>query len=317
MPPASRYPDFFIIGHPKSGTTALYRMLKRHPQIYVPGLKEPWFFATDLRERQAGTVALPQTLAEYLALFADAGPEQRVGEGSPSYLLSRTAAGAIAEVQPAARCIAVLREPASFLHSLHLQFMQVYTETEPDLRKAMSLEAARREGRHIPRLCRRPPMLQYAEHVRYVEQLRRYHTLFAPEQVLVLAYEDFRRDNDAAVRTVWRFLDVDDTQPVVQKEANPTVRVRSQKLHALLYTAATGQGRVSRTVRSTARALAPRALNRQSLVAVRNRLLMDKPRAPDESLMLELRRRFEPEVVALSEYLDRDLVSLWGYDRLG
>ena len=32
--------------------------------------------------------------------------------------------------------------------------------------------------------------------------------------------------------------------------------------------------------------------------------------------MLELRRRFAPEVVALSEYLDRDLVSLWGYDRL-
>ncbi len=32
--------------------------------------------------------------------------------------------------------------------------------------------------------------------------------------------------------------------------------------------------------------------------------------------MLELRRRFEPEVVALSEYLDRDLVSLWGYDAL-
>ena len=33
--------------------------------------------------------------------------------------------------------------------------------------------------------------------------------------------------------------------------------------------------------------------------------------------MLELRRRFTPEVVALSEYLDRDLVSLWGYDHLG
>ena len=33
--------------------------------------------------------------------------------------------------------------------------------------------------------------------------------------------------------------------------------------------------------------------------------------------MLELRRRFKPEVVALSEYLGRDLVTLWGYDDLG
>jgi hypothetical protein len=33
--------------------------------------------------------------------------------------------------------------------------------------------------------------------------------------------------------------------------------------------------------------------------------------------MLELRRRFKPEVAALSEHLSRDLVTLWGYDSLG
>ena len=32
--------------------------------------------------------------------------------------------------------------------------------------------------------------------------------------------------------------------------------------------------------------------------------------------MRELRRRFKGEVEATSEYLDRDLVTLWGYDRL-
>jgi hypothetical protein len=30
--------------------------------------------------------------------------------------------------------------------------------------------------------------------------------------------------------------------------------------------------------------------------------------------MAELRRRFKGEVVALSEYIDRDLVGLWGYE---
>jgi hypothetical protein len=33
--------------------------------------------------------------------------------------------------------------------------------------------------------------------------------------------------------------------------------------------------------------------------------------------MLELRRRFKDEVLALSEYLDRDLVRFWGYDGVG
>src|SRR6476660_530724 len=116
-PSATRLPDFFVVGHPKSGTTALYEMLRRHPQIYMGELKEPWFFASDLRPRfQAhGSGVAPQTLEEYAVLYEGARPEQRIGEGTSSYLLSRTAAAAIAEVQPDARIIAILREPASFL----------------------------------------------------------------------------------------------------------------------------------------------------------------------------------------------------------
>src|SRR5205085_3481949 len=110
--PPGRVPDFFIVGHQKSGTTALYEMLSRHPQIYMPASKEPWFFASELRERppprREGT---PRTLAEYVALFSAARPDQLVGEASAQYLWSHTAAAAIAAVQPAARIIAILREP--------------------------------------------------------------------------------------------------------------------------------------------------------------------------------------------------------------
>src|SRR5262245_61436423 len=85
-----RIPDFFIVGHHKCGTTALYEMLKGHPQIYMPDLKEPKFLATDLAARRepSANASLPQTLEDYLALFAPADPGQRVGEASPSYLLS-------------------------------------------------------------------------------------------------------------------------------------------------------------------------------------------------------------------------------------
>jgi hypothetical protein len=47
---------------------------------------------------------------------------------------------------------------------------------------------------------------------------------------------------------------------------------------------------------------------------IRHGVLYGSPAAPDEEFMAELRRRFKGEVVALSEYLDRDLVTLWGYD---
>ena len=153
-----RAPDFFIVGHAKSGTTALYEMLRPHPQIYMPDGKEPWFFSTDMATRfQPWRVGAPvQTLEEYLLLFTGARPEQRMGEASSSYLWSRTAAERIAEVAPEARIIAILREPASFLRSLHLQLLQNHVEDRKDFRKAISLEEARRQGRHVPRRSHRP-----------------------------------------------------------------------------------------------------------------------------------------------------------------
>ena len=45
-------------------------------------------------------------------------------------------------------------------------------------------------------------------------------------------------------------------------------------------------------------------------------MLYGDPLPPDERLMRELRQRFKGEVVALSDYLERDLVALWGYDNL-
>jgi hypothetical protein len=317
-PTQARIPDFFIVGHAKSGTTALYEMLRRHPQIYMPEGKEPWYFADDMRRRfpPPGGEGPPETLEEYVSLFAAAGPEQRVGEASSSYLWSRTAARAIAEVQPSARVIAILREPASFLRSLHLQLLQTHVESEKDLRRAMSLEDARRAGEKIPRRSHRPQLLQYSDHVRYVEQLRRYHDLFGPEQVLTLIYDDFRRENEATVRRVLRFLDVDDAYPVEVLSANPTILIRSQQLDDMVHAVSVGRGPASRAAKATIKALTPRPLRRRTLRLTQRRVVYGKPQPPDEAFMTELRRRFKGEVQALSEYLDRDLVELWGYDRL-
>jgi hypothetical protein len=312
-----RLPDFFVVGHPKCGTTALYSALARHPQIHMGTLKEPRYFAGELRDvpgrRLTGD---PQTLTEYLSLYAGAAPDQRAGDASPQYLWSPTAAAAIAQAQPRARIVAILREPASFLRSLHLQFVQSYNESEQDLCKALALEEERRAGRRIPAQSLRPRMLVYSEHVRYAEQLRRYHAAFASDQVLVLVYDDFRADNDGTIRRVLRFLGVDDTVAPAVGEANPTVGVRARRLHELVHAVSVGHGPLARAARAPAGPLARAGVSRRAALAVRDRIFFTTPRPPDEKLMLELRCRFKDEVVALSEYLNRDLVRLWGYDAL-
>ncbi len=314
-----RIPDFFIVGHPKCGTTALYEMLRRHPQIYMSDFKEPWFFAQDMRPRfqPARSGIVPETLEGYADLFADAGAQQRVGEASSSYLRSRHAASAIAQLRPDARIIAILREPASFLRSLHHQMLADHVETTKDLRRALALEADRREGRRIPRRSHLPQMLLYSDHVRYVEQLRRYHDVFGSEQVLVLIYDDFRADNEATLHQVREFLGVHDAAPLEVFDANTSdKRMRSQQLDELVRVLAIGSGPVSGAAKAAVKAVTSSELRDKAMRVTRRKLVYGKPQPPDEQLMLELRRRFSGEVVALGDYLGRDLVGLWGYDRL-
>jgi hypothetical protein len=313
-----RVPEFFVVGHHKCGTSALYEMLRRHPQIYMPEVKETWYFSPELRSagKRKERTERPETLAQYLSLFDGASAGQRLGENSPAYLMSHTAAQKIGELQPEARIIAILREPASFLRSFHLQCLRNHVETEKDFAKAIALEPARREGKRIPRHSHRPHELLYSDHVRYVQQLQRYHASFARERVLVLIYEEFRRDNEATVRKVLNFLDVDDTAPIEVVEANPSFRVRSPKLHEIVRAVNIGSGPVSRGVKLGLTSVTTRGLRRELLRLTRRRVVYGKPQGEDEGVMLELRRRYKDEVVALSEYLDRDLVGLWGYDRL-
>ncbi|HUH81776.1 MAG TPA: sulfotransferase [Solirubrobacteraceae bacterium] len=299
-------PDFFIVGHHKSGTTALYEMLRRHPQIFMPSLKEPRYLAGDLRALVPSTPSQPATLDQYLALFSEAAPWQRVGEASPSYLRSREAARAIAALQPGARIIAIFREPASFVRSLHLQLLQEHVETERDLAAAVAGEQRQRAGQTV---------LRYSDHVRYAEQLRRYHEVFPREQVLTLIYEEFRADNEAALRSVLRFLEVDEDVPLTAVEANPSVSVRAPRLDGALRSLR-GRTPLARAARSTLTTLLPRGPRRRALAVLRRRVLYEEPPPADEQVMLALRRRYAPEVRAFGEYLGRDMVDAWGYQDL-
>lgn len=82
-----RNPDFFIVGAPKSGTTAMYKYLKQHPDIFMPEVKEIHFFGTDLNSPW-----FIRDKEKYLSSFSNAKGEKRIGEASAWYLYSKNAA---------------------------------------------------------------------------------------------------------------------------------------------------------------------------------------------------------------------------------
>jgi hypothetical protein len=315
---AGGVPDFFIVGNPRSGTTALYQMLRQHPQIFMPDFKEPRFFAPDAQVRApdpSKPSVRPRTLDAYKALFAPAQPGQLAGDGSPQYLRSPQAAALIAEQRPDARIIAILREPTAYLRSFHTQSVQSMVETERDFARAMALEDARRAGRELPPGVENPAWLMYSEHARYLEHLCRYEAHFPPEQMLVLIYDDYRDDGAGTLRHVLRFLGVDEDPPIESVVTAREARqgVRSPTLHKFTRAMRMARNNPQRSnpVMSTLGRLAPKPA-----IELWRRVVYTQAPQPDAPFLLELRRRLKPEVAALSEHLGRDLVRLWGYEDL-
>jgi hypothetical protein len=186
--------------------------------------------------------------------------------------------------------------------------VQEHVEHEKDLRAAVEAEQIVRDGRTVRR---------YSDHIHYVEQLRRFHDVFGREQVLVLIYDDFRNENEATVRRVLRFLDVDANAPIDVLEANPTVAVRSLRLDRAVRRLRGGRTPAGRALKRAVKTVTPRRVHADALGAIRRRLVYTSPPPPDEEFMAELRRCYAAEVRELSDYLGRDLVGLWGYDAAG
>lgn len=110
----SRWPNLFIVGTPRSGTTFLSRMLKQHPNIYLPKQKEPCFFGKDLHRRLKR-----YSEEEYLSFYANRIETYRM-DASPSTIMSDKAAEEILAVSPDAHIIVCVRHPMGWFRSMFL-----------------------------------------------------------------------------------------------------------------------------------------------------------------------------------------------------
>jgi hypothetical protein len=306
-----RVPDFFIVGQPKCGTTAMYEILRTHPQIFMPEQKEPSYLASELHWRFTQLDSwVPPDLSSYLSLFSPASPHQVVGEASTIYFFSEAAPQEIAALNSQARVIALVREPIALLHAIHTHQRREHVETVRSLNRTLALEPVRRAGRHIPRSPYPPEVLFYSTYVRYVEHLRRFEAALSRDQILIIVYDDFLTDNPGTISNVLRFLGVDDTWPVPTLTANRSVRLRSQVLHRGIRGMQFGQDPVSQA----AKAVIPAPLRAHLLGGLYRHVLYGSPRPLPPRLVRQLKRSLRPRVVELSEYLQRDLLRLWGYE---
>lgn len=288
------WPNTFIVGAAKSGTTSLSRYLDQHPDVFMSPENEPHFFtrtweldADDLDEAKRG----------YRAMFADGSEHAIRGEKSPSYMVHPPTAERIREHVPEANIVAILRNPVERAHS-HFLFQE---STNRHLDEFLD-DVLRDIGRYevLPAEDRLEAYFYgdlnlFGQMGRYATQLERYIDTFGPDQVHVLLLEDLKADPDAELERLARFLDIDpDPLLAVEPEAHNAYRGPPNDLAKFL--------RTDPRVRRLARFVMPLGLREW----IGNNVLVrpgDKPEMSQEARRM-LAAYYEPEIDRLEDLFD-------------
>ncbi|NHC15779.1 sulfotransferase family protein [Motilibacter deserti] len=208
-------PDFFLVGAPKAGTTALHAALVPHPGLYLSKVKEPKYFlcadeppARPGQQGQRGPGDAHSARewvwrrGDYEALFADAPAGALLGESTPFYLYDRGAQERLRAAVPDAKLIAVVRDPVDRAYSNWMHLWSDGLEPIGDFVQACRAEDARVADGWAP-------FWHYRRLGRYGEQLRHLYSLFPREQVLVLRYRQLVDEPQQTLDTVCSFLGVE------------------------------------------------------------------------------------------------------------
>lgn len=199
-------PNFYVIGAPRCGTTALYTYLRSHPNIFLPEIKELHYFASDFPNIQK---VLFKSDDEYLKMFAQANENHvAVGEISPLYMYSKVALRNIKKFNPAVKLIVMVRNPLEFVQSVHQLNLGLLREDEPDLAKAWDLQEIRRQGKRIPAGCREPELIMYGELGSFGKYVEKVFEIFPKEQVLIVLFHEFVKDPKQGYENILSFLGV-------------------------------------------------------------------------------------------------------------
>ena len=197
-------PNFFIVGAPKCGTTALHAYLSEHPNVFLARVKEPHYFAPDLN---IGKPRKPPSW--YFGLFGNVLPEHTVrGEASVFYSYSSVAIEGLRDLDPDARVVFMVRDPVDLVYSLHGQLLYTGLETESEFERAWRLQSERR--RSPPLGVPEPKLLQYSDVASLGRQLQRILTVFPRSQVKTILFTDMKRSAGEVYRDVLTFLGLPD-----------------------------------------------------------------------------------------------------------
>ena len=305
---APRIPDFFVVGAPRCGTTALCRYLARNPQICFSRPKEPHYFSQlehDPTEEELRRDYLERCFVHYEE------SHRVIGEGSVSYLYLPGVIERINRLNPEARFIVMVRNPLAMLPSYHLRMRFLLQEDEPDFARAWKLEAEREKGRHVPRRCLDARLLFYSQAAKFGVQVERLFDVAGRDRAHVIVFDDLKEDAMGVYRRAIEFLNVDYDGQTEFEPRYESQMYRYRWLQRLLFVPATSGGKTVETLQRRARKYNPDGSKRPGLIKriTGFNKILTRPEPLNPEMAALVREKLRPDIMHLSTLLGRDLTS--------
>lgn len=266
------------------------------PECCMSEPKEPFFFEC---EYEKGLSFYQQ---KYFAHYKD---EPYIGEARHRNLYLPHVPKRIAEVNPRAKLLLILRNPTErafshwwHAHSRGYDSLSFEKAIDADLERIAAGKLLTTE-QEIATYCSVEDHVTfyrtYVDSGYYLQQLERYLELFPREQLKIVLTEDLNRNPGKTIKELRAFLELTDAYTPTAPE---TVANRMKKREA-------GK-RTHRLVRSTGIQYLLPASTKQWIYQFYNRKMLSLPRISSKMKRL-LNNHYEPHNAALSEFMQRDL----------
>jgi hypothetical protein len=297
-------PNFFLVGAPKCGTTAMAQYLAKHPNIFMP-IKELHFFGSDLNfSPTVDKFSSPRDKREvkkYLSFFDPVTEEKMIGESSVWYLYSKTASSEIKAFSPQSKIIIMLRNPVDMLYSLHSQHLWDGNEFIENFEEALSAEYERKKGRYIPDTVHFVSALFYSDIIKFTEQIESYFNTFGKNNVHIILFDEFKNNTLAVYKETLRFLGVKDDITPIFNIVNPNKKIRNKRLHKLLRDPLN-------PFRKIGRVMIPKQVRTFLFIIIEkyNTKFIPRPSMNPETKK-KLKKLLEAEIIKLGTLLEKDL----------
>jgi len=194
-----RWPNFFIVGAPKAGTSSLYAYLKEIPEIFMSAIKEPNYFSRDIFPDDHPINPI-RDKKKYLKLFKNVKDEKIIGEASPTYLADSEAPKFIHDVSPNAKILISLREPVERTFSNYLMLVRIgilKSSFHEELQKSFQNQ----EDKILNKLNLKRGL--------YYENVKKYINIFGKKNIKIIIFEDFIKNEKEIIKDILKFLNLE------------------------------------------------------------------------------------------------------------